>query len=159
MIPQSVSPANVVDAIKLLGIHQAILDYISRGASREHAVIRLREVLPEIKEVWRRIVLATHPDRGGDKDEFVAAQSAWELVQSDVFAHIVWDVQNHYCEPTPMLSATTVHVRAGAIRIVRDLRKYADVQFTSPYESVTASANATGFGGFSSGEPFFVKGM
>jgi len=52
-----------------------------------------------------------------------------------------------------------VHVRAGAIRIVRDLRKYADVQFTLPYESVTASANATGFGGFSSGEPFFVKGM
>jgi len=45
-----------------------------------HPVFKIKKSSSEedFKEVYRQMILKTHPDKGGDHDEFIKVQDAWE---------------------------------------------------------------------------------
>ena len=43
------------------------------------------EKLKEIKQIYRKLVMQHHPDKGGDSDKFKQIQSAWEQIESGAY--------------------------------------------------------------------------
>jgi hypothetical protein len=77
-------------AAKLLGIDHVTFGYIGTAPTPEQSIVRLREFLPELRSRWRRLIFESHPDRGGSRDRFEAVPWAWEVVQQDEFARLLW---------------------------------------------------------------------
>jgi hypothetical protein len=56
-------------------------DYSYRTSNNEiHPVFKIKKSSSQedFKEVYRQMILETHPDKGGSHEEFIKVQDAWE---------------------------------------------------------------------------------
>ena len=136
MCAQRVTPERFCNAALYLGVSDKMVDYIAHAVTPQEAFERLKTFLPELKERWRKLAFATHPDRGGDKVAFVAVQDAWELVQDESFSQAIWLASRArpavQSPAVPTTGVVNIPTRFGSVRIVLDPgMENGTVQFTS----------------------------
>ena len=61
----------------------------------------------ECKRIYRKILLTTHPDKGGNAKDFIAIQDAWKIAQP--FLELNINERTQRSQKTPHIRTTFVH--------------------------------------------------
>jgi hypothetical protein len=81
---------NILQAMGTLNIPLSLIDHIGNSENCNEAITKWSALLPVFKSFWKNKVRDTHPDHGGESEDFLLIQKAWEKIQDRSFPIICW---------------------------------------------------------------------